>query len=208
MPAWLAFAQPAPAQGDPLRQQGIEVEAQAADAVRARDAAHAQARRIAFQRMAQQLGIAPPPLSDAQLENLVASLVIEQERVTQQRYLGRLTVIFDGPALRALLGPAVPAGAGMAAAATALAGRPATTFIEAAAGFAGLPEWLTLRRRLLQAAPVASLEIRAIAPDGAMLRLGLRLSPAEAAEALAASGILLQPPADPRQPWRVGLASG
>jgi hypothetical protein len=192
---------------DALRQTGVEVDATAADGVQARNQAHAQARRIAFGRLAAAVGATPPNLSDAQIEGLVASLIIEQERITPTRYAGRLTVVFNGAAARGVLGGNVPLGGGPGAP-NPLAGQPASSFIEASTSFAGMGQWLDLRRRMLAAGPVASVDILAIAVDGARLRIGLRLPPAEAAVQLNSNGVLLAPGMGGMDAWRVGLAGG
>ncbi|MCX7371790.1 MAG: hypothetical protein NTW56_05030 [Alphaproteobacteria bacterium] len=204
----LLFAAPmAGAQDGPLRQTGVEAEATAADGVQARTQAHAQARRAAFARLAAAIGATPPSLSDAQIEAMVASLIIEQERITQTRYSGRLTVVFNGAAVRGVLGGAVPLGGGLAAP-NPLAGTPANNFIEVSTSFASLNHWLDLRRRMLAAGPVASVDILAIAVDGARLRLGLRVPATEAAAQLASNGVVLAPPGLGDDGWRVGLGGG
>lgn len=204
----LLFAAPmAGAQDTPLRQTGVEAEATAADGVQARNLAHAQARRIAFGRLAAAVGATPPNLSDAQLEALVASLIIEQERITPTRYSGRLTVVFNGAAVGGILGGAVPQGGGLAAP-NPLAGTPASNFIEVSTSFASLGQWMDLRRRMLAAGPVASVDILAIAVDGARLRLGLRVPASEAAGQLAGDGVVLAPPGLGGDGWRIGLGGG
>ncbi len=204
---WAATALPAHAQS-PLRQAGIEVDATAADAVQARERAHAQARRTGLERLARAVGAAPPALSDAQIDALVASLIVEQERVTPTRYAARLTVVFNGAAARTALGPGVPLeGGGDRPPPNPLAGTPARDFVTAAASFGSLGEWLELRRRLLAAGPVASVDIIAISVSDARLRLGLRMAPAVAAEQLG-PGLELRPGGAPGDPWQVGLAPG
>lgn len=203
----LCAAPMAGAQDGPLRQTGIEAEAIAADGVQARNQAHAQARRAAFTRMAAAIGATPPSLSDAQIEGLVASLIIEQERVTPTRYSGRLTVVFNGAAVRGVLGGAVPLTGGLAAP-NPMAGMPASTFIDVSTSFASMNEWLDLRRRMLAAGPVASVDILAIAVDGARLRVGLRMPAQEAAAQLASNGVVLAPPGLGGDAWRVGLGGG
>ena len=197
-----------------LRQSGIAVEATAADAVQAREVALAGGRRAALNRLAAAVGTTAPSLSDRQIDGMVASIQIEEERVTSTRYSGRITVVFNNQA-RNMLGGGVTggsAGAGGAAgggggyaAPGPMAGQPASNFLEASTSFGSLAQWLDLRRRLLAAGPVASVNILAISTDGALLRLGLRAAPPEASTALANSGVLLTPPGTAGEPWRVGL---
>jgi hypothetical protein len=178
-------------------------------AVRARDDAFAAARRAAWDRMLADAALPPRAVSPAQLERLVSSIVIEQERVTPTRYSGRLTVNFAPGTVRATLGPAASAGGAETAASAPMPGPgPTVASIDATALYAGLAEWLELRRRLQGTAAVANLQILGIAVDAARLRLALRQAPAEAAATLAGLGVALVP--EPRQPnaWRVRLAGG
>lgn len=206
---WLTAG--AVAQETGLRQTGIPVEATAADAVQARDIALAAGRRAAFNRLATAVGTTPPSVSDRQIDGMVASIQIEEERVTSTRYVGRITVVFNNQA-RSLLGGGVTGagttGGGFGAAPNPLAGMPASNFVEASTNFGSLAQWLDLRRRLLAAGPVARVEILAIATDGARLRLGLRAPAPEATAALANAGVVLTPPGIAGEPWRVGLGGG
>ncbi len=197
----------AAAQDTSLRQTGITVDATAADAVQARDRALAQGRRDAFNRLAAAVGTTPPSLSDSQLEGMTASLLIEEERVSNTRYSGRITVVFNGSVRTALGGGvqgAAPAGGGP----NPMAGQPATNYVEATTSFGSLRGWTDLRRRMLGAGPIATVDILAISTDGARLRLGLRMPSAEAVNALAANGVVLAPPGPAGEPWRVGLGGG
>jgi len=142
-------------------------------------------------------------LSDAEIEALVESLTIEEERSTRTGYSARITVVFSGAAIAARSrgeAPAAPGGG---------VGGPAVATIDAAAEFATFADWLELRRRLAAHPEVARVEILAIATDGARLRLSLRSTPETVAEALAGTGVALQP-AEGRQgiAWRVGLGRG
>ncbi|TDG02636.1 hypothetical protein E2C05_32490, partial [Paracraurococcus ruber] len=112
---------PLPGAADPagaaltLTQQGVPAEATAENGVLARERALAAGRRAAFQRMVSEAGVTAPSLSDAQIEDLVNSIVIEQERTSPSRYSGRITVNFDGNRVRTALGsraPGLPAVAG------------------------------------------------------------------------------------------------
>lgn len=208
IPLWMAAA--AMAQDTGLRQTGIPVEATAADAVQARDVALAGGRRAALNRLAAAVGTTAPSLSDRQIDGMVASIQIEEERVTSTRYTGRITVVFNNSA-RSVLGSGVTGGttgvdAGMGAPG-GMSG-PASNYLEASTSFGSLAQWLDLRRRLLAAGPVASIGILAISTDGARLRLGLRAAPADATAALANGGISLVPPGTVGEPWRVGLGGG
>lgn len=187
-------------------QRGVPAEATAENAVIARTRALASAQRIAYERMAQELGL-PKGLSDSQIDGMISSIIVEEERTTRTGYTGRLTVNFNpnrvpgaGRAVAGASGGA--AGGGFSAppsdAAPPImpgASLPATAFAEATAYYMGLTEWLELRRRLLASPEIASVDINAIAVDGARLRLGLRRDPAAAAAALAASGIAVALPA-------------
>ncbi|RVT96764.1 hypothetical protein EOD42_10165 [Rhodovarius crocodyli] len=195
--AWLV---PALAQDSPLRQTGIVVEATAADAVQARERAMVQARRTAYQRMQAATGGSGDGASDSQIESMVASTIIEQERISPTRYVGRVTVVFRGGG--------GGGGGGVAAVPNPMAGQPASSFLEATAGFSSMREWLELRRRLVQAPPVANVDILGLTVDSARLRLGLRTPGPEAAAALQAAGVTLIPGTMPGEAWRVGLGGG
>lgn len=205
---WLAPG-PAGAQTEPgsYVQQGVPAEASAENGVLARERALASGRRIAWERLAGEVG-APANLSDSQIENLVSSIIIEQERALPTRYSGRITVRFNPSRVRGMLasrapGGGPPAGSGMAATG------PASNWLEATAIYGSMREWLELRRRLQDSAPVASVEVLAIATDAARLRLGLRAPVPVAAPELAMLGVALEPAMGPAgETWRVGLASG
>jgi len=185
-----------------LVERGVPAEAVAENAVLARERALAAGQREAYRRIAARAGL-PPTLSDAEIDALVESLTIEEERSTRTGYSARITVVFSGAAIAARgRGEAPPPPGGGV-------GGPAAAVIEAAAAYATFPEWIELRRRLAAHPQVARVEILAIATDGARLRLSLRAAPEAAAEALAGSGLALQP-AEGRQgiAWRVGLGRG
>lgn len=192
---------------NPYVQRGVPAEATAENAVIARTRALAAAQRAAYERMAGELGL-PRGLSDSQIDSLVSSIIVEEERTTRTGYSGRLTVNFNqsrvaaragGGAGGALAGGpasgALPPGAGAGdAAPPVMPTAPAAGFILAEARFTGLREWLELRRRLLTSPEIASMDIQAIAVDGARLRLGLRHAPQQAMQALPATGLALVPP--------------
>jgi hypothetical protein len=194
--------------GLPFSQRNIPAEATAADAVQAKERALAQGRRAAWQALASTAGLGGQQLSDAQIDDLVASIIVEEERLTATRYTGRITVNFAPDRVRALLAgrPLAPGAAPAPLAGGALPATPASAWVQATATYRSMGEWLELRRRLLSAAPVASVDVQSIAVDAARLRLGLRGDPAAAAGDLAALGVALQPGG--ADIWRVGLAGG
>lgn len=214
-----ALAQPVPDDaaavvGDLVfSQTGIPAEATAENAVLARDNAFASARRAAWDRMLAAAALPPRSVSPAQLERLVSSIVIEEERVTPTRYSGRLTVNFSANAVRGTLGQAAAGGGasgGGVSPGTVAIPRPgpAVASVDAVARYTSLAEWLELRRRLQGAAPVAGVEILGIAVDAARLRLALRMAPGEAAASLAGLGVALVAGPNPANPWQVRLAGG
>jgi hypothetical protein len=199
--AALGTAPPAAAAGNPV-EHGVLAEAVAENAVLARERALAAGQREAYRRIAPRFGL-PLSASDAEIEALIDSITIEEERATRTAYSARLTVVFSAAAIaaRSRGEPPPPPMGGL--------GGPAAATIDAAADFATFPEWLELRRRLLAHPQVARVQILSIATDGARLRLFLRDSPEAAAAALAGAGVALQP-AEGRQgvAWRVGLGRG
>lgn len=245
----LAGAQEA---GSGFTQRGVTVETTAENAVVARTKALTAAQRQAYEKMASELGFSRSA-SDSQIESMVDSIIVEQERATRTGYNGRLTVNFNPRKVSSFAGISSGGGGGTATAEagggsgapssssyvappvvpTNQAFNPAAAFVETVAHFNSMPEWLDLRRRLLGSPEVSSVDIVAIAVDGARLRLGLRMQPAEAAQGLASRGILLQqaggippagrpgvlappvrmgaspvPVAQPGAAWHLGLAGG
>jgi hypothetical protein len=237
--------------GSGFVQRGITVETSAENAVIARTRALATAQRQAYEKMAGELGFSRSA-SDSQIDGMVDSIIVEQERATRTGYNGRLTVNFNPRRVSNFAGisagsaGAVASGGGSPAAPGAppanlnppgVAFNPASAFVESVTQYSGMQEWLGLRRRLLAQPEIASVDIIAIAVDGATLRLGLRLPPNEAARVLSERGILLQQPgtvvppasqpgmiappvrvgaapvavpaaAAPNAPWLLGVASG
>jgi hypothetical protein len=196
-----------------LTQRGIPAEASAENGVLAKERALAAGRRAAWEKLAAEAGTTAPNLSDSQIDNMVNSIVIEQERTSPTRYAGRITVNFNGNRVRGALagrvpGLAAPAPAPVAGGASP--GGPASNWVDAVAIYRSMGEWLELLRRLKGAGPVASVELRAIAVDAARVRLGLRVPTEVAAGDLAGLGIQLAPAAGPRpgEAWRLVLASG
>ncbi|NMJ40383.1 hypothetical protein GWK16_03965 [Roseomonas sp. JC162] len=196
-------------------QRGVPAEATAENGVIARERAFVAGRRAAWDRIASAAGVTRQ-LSDAQIESMVASIIIEEERTSPTRYAGRITVNFVPSRVRAITGSAVADGGGTpgpAPAGTAPDGdappRPAApvpvaSTVEAVALYGSLNEWLELRRRLRGQARI---EVTAISTDRARLRLGLRTAPGVAAQELAQQGITLVPGSGaPGDAWRVALA--
>ncbi len=94
----------APAPDINLTQRGIPAEATAENGVLARERALAAGRRTAWERALSEAGLPPTTLSDDRIEDLVASIVIEQERILPTRYTGRITVVFNPNRVRQALG--------------------------------------------------------------------------------------------------------
>ena len=201
----LLFCPPLAAQDNPLVQRGVPAEATAENAVLARDRAHASARRIAFQRLAEQGGIAGASTpSDSQLESMVAALIVEEERTTPTRYSGRLTVQFNAGLVASATGRSFTGGGSGGGLALNIP-MAAQGFMEARSQHNSLAEWLELRRRLRASGSVASMEIIALSMDTARFRLGLRQTAAEAQAALSGAGVLIAPDG---AGWQVSLGSG
>lgn len=198
------FCPPLQAQDNPLVQRGVPAEATAENAVAARDQAHASARRIAFQRMAEALGGGISTPSDAQLERMVAALIVESERTSPTRYSGQLTVQFSPGQVSAMTGRSFSGSGGGGAPGGMGLNIPmaAQAYIEASTRFNSFQEWLELRRRLRASNSVASMDIVAISPDAARLRLGLRQQPGEAAASLNAAGVAVS---QDGSRWQIGL---
>jgi len=192
-------------------QRGVPAEATAENGVIARERAFVAGRRAAWERIASAAGVTRS-LSDSQIEGMVTSIIIEEERTSPTRYTGRITVNFNPGRVRAITGgsgtaeggaPAVPGTPGEPPPRPVASG-PAAATIEAVALYGSLNEWLEIRRRLV--ANTARLEVVAISTDRARLRLGLRAPPAVAAEELARQGLTMSPGSGaPGDAWRVGL---
>ncbi|MCK8782980.1 hypothetical protein M0638_01120 [Roseomonas sp. NAR14] len=195
--------------GPNFAQRNIPAEATAEDGVVARERALTAGRRTAWERLAAEAGAAGRHLSDAQIEGLVDSIVIERERTSPTRYAGRITVNFNPNRARRALGGTAVAGGGGAGGGAAPSGpprpAPASSTIEAEARYLSLAEWVDLQRRLRAAPDIASVSIVTVAVDAARLRLGLR-APAEAvAGSLQPAGVSLATGPAPGG-WRVGIA--
>jgi hypothetical protein len=187
---------------NPLVQRDVPAEATAENAVVARDRALASGQRIAYDRMASQLGLSRN-LSDAQIQEMVSSLVIESERITPRGYAARITVNFNPPGGMARAPQVAPPLPGAAPAAG-----PAVATIEAISRHRSFPEYAELSRRLQGSATVARAELVTISGEAARWRIALRSQPRDAAGDLAGAGVALVP-GDPRlgEGWRLGLGA-
>ena len=203
-------AQDAPAPVS-FTQRGVPAEATAENGVIARERAFVAGRRAAWERIASAAGVTRT-LSDQQIESMVTSIIIEEERTSPTRYTGRITVNFNPGRVRAITGGAAAEGGAPAEGAAPgdppprpVPAGPAAATIEAVAQYASLNEWLEIRRRLV--ANTVRVDVLAISTDRARLRLGLRAPPAVAAEELARQGLAMVPGSGaPGDAWRVGLA--
>jgi hypothetical protein len=209
--------------GNPFVQRGVPAEATAENGVLARERALAAGRRAAWGRLTAEAGLpGGVALGDGQIEGLVDSIVIEQERVAPTRYSARITVNFNPGRVRSVLGSRAPGGAPArpaeaapeGTAAAPRPGGPASNWVEAVATYRSMEEWLELQRRLRGAGAVASVEVQGVAVDRARIRLGLRAPPPVASGDLAGLGVALEPTGTAAAPgaageiWRVGLAGG
>ncbi|MFC3126619.1 hypothetical protein ACFOD4_16260 [Pseudoroseomonas globiformis] len=175
-------------------QRGVPAEATAENAVIARTRAIASAQRIAYERMASEMGL-PRGLSDSQIDNMVSSIIVEEERTSRTGYNGRLTVNFNPNRLPgAGGGTSGTAAVGTGAAAPPVVPRaPAVGHVQADVRYGGFRDWLEIRRRLAVSPEIATVDIESIAVDGARLRLGLRRDAASAAQVLPTSGLSVLP---------------
>ena len=208
-PAFAQSAEESP-QANPLVQRNVPAEATAENAVVARDRALISGQRIAYDRMAEALGL-PRGASDSQIQSQVASLVIESERITPRGYNARITVNFRSPsggsAASAPFVPDVQAGGAQSQ------GGPAVASVEAVARYRSLPEYIEITRRLTASPSVARYDVVAISGEAARLRLALRSPPPVAAAEMNEGGLLLgqdpqaaMPGAANGEGWRLGLA--
>jgi len=185
---------------NPYSRHGVPAEATAENAVVARTRAIASAQRLAYERMAGDLDL-PKGLSDSQIDQMVSSIIVEEERTSRTTYSGRLTVNFNPGRVARATGRGAVATAGGATASPGDVAPPVMPsaapagYVEASAHYAGLREWLELRRRLYANPEIASVDVLAIAVDGARLRLGLRHGPEMAAQTLPAGGLSVYVPA-------------
>jgi len=151
----MAAEAPADTRGGMI-QRGVPAEATAENGVLAREKALAAGRRIAWERMLAETGQPGGNISDRQIEDMVSSIVIEQERTGPTRYSGRITVNFNPSRVRQAIGGggAAPIAGNAETTGRILAG-PASQWVEAIATYHSLGEWLELQRRLKAAKPRA-----------------------------------------------------
>jgi hypothetical protein len=182
--AALALAAPvrgAAAQESGFIVRGVAAEATAETATAARERAIAGGLRSAWATL---LAREAPgdqarlgAISAEELERLVESYEVGDERVGATRYAATLTVLFRPAPVRALLAARPSAGP---------AGR-----IEVTAPLAGVNDWVEIRRRLAGAPAVGGVEILSLSRREARLALTIPGGEQAAASALAAAGLRL-----------------
>ena len=211
---WLVLASlPAAAQISDMRaltQRGVSAQATAENGVVAQERAFASGRRAAWDRI-QGMVNAPRRPTDAELDRMVRSIVIEQETTGPQRYTGRLTIQFDADAVQSfaeggeIRAATLPSGIASEAPAHVTPPTPVLASLEATARYASLNEWLEIRRRVVAAG--AKLDVMAITTDRAHLNLGLRVPVGIAPETFGQHGLQLTPGTGAQNDqWRLGLA--
>ena len=193
-----------------LTQRGVPVQATAENGVVAQERAFAAGPagpRIVPHRPVN----APRRPTDAELDRMVRSIVIEQETTGPQRYTGRLTIQFDADAVQSFAeggevrAATLPSGIASEAPAHVTPPTPVLASLEATARYGSFNEWLEIRRRVVAAG--AKLDVMAITTDRAHLNLGLRVPVGLAQELFAQSGLQLVPGTGARNDqWRLGLA--
>ena len=193
-----------------LTQRGVPAEATAENGVVAQERAFAAGRRAAWDRI-QGMVNTPRRPTDAELDRMVRSIVIEQETTGPQRYTGRMTIQFDAEAVQSFAeggevrAATLPSGIASEAPANVTTPTPVLASLEATARYGSLNEWLEIRRRVVAAG--AKLDVMAITTDRAHLNLGLRVPVGLAQEVFAQSGLQLVPGTGTRNDqWRLGLA--
>lgn len=126
-----------------------------------------------------------------ELERLVESYEVENERVGATRYAATLTVAFRPDPVRQLLAARPASGP---------SGR-----IEVTAPLTGIGDWVAIRQRLAGSPAIRGYEVLSLSRREARLALSLPGGQGEAAAALAGAGLVLRDgPAGPT----LGLASG
>jgi hypothetical protein len=193
-----------------LTQRGVVAEATAENGVVAQERAFAAGRRSAWDRI-QGMVNAPRRPTDAELDRMVGSIVIEQETTGPQRYSGRLTIQFDADAVQSFAEGAevraatLPSGIASEASAHVTPPTPVLASLEATARYGSFNEWLEIRRRVVAAG--AKLDVMAITTDRAHLSLGLRVPVGIAPETFGQHGLQLTPGTGTQNDqWRLGLA--
>jgi hypothetical protein len=211
---WLLLAAPPAltqtAEPGALTQRGVPADATAENGVVAQERAFTAGRRAAWDRI-QGMFSTPRRPTDAELDRMVRSIVIEQEITSPQRYSGRLTIQFDPESVRSFVeGGEVqtatqPAGPAPEAPVHVTPPTPVLATLEAEARYGSLNEWLEIRRRATAAG--VRLDVVGISTDRARLRLGLRVPVGLAPEALGQHGLRLAPGTGAaNDQWRLGLA--
>jgi hypothetical protein len=193
-----------------LTQRGVPAEATAENGVIAQERAFAAGRRTAWDRIQGMVNTTRRP-SDAELDRMVRSIVIEQETTGPQRYSGRLTIQFDADAVQSFAeggevrAATLPSGTAQEAPISITPVTPVLASLEATARYASLNEWLEIRRRLTAAG--AKLDVMAISTDRAHLNLGLRIPIGLAPETFGQHGLqLTRGTGAQNDQWRLGLA--
>jgi hypothetical protein len=106
----LLFALPCRADNQPaMAVPGVSVDVTASDAVSAREKALLEGQRQALSTLLNQLATPAdiaklPPLSDAQITDMVADYQVESEKVSSVRYIGQITFRFRADAVSNYLG--------------------------------------------------------------------------------------------------------
>lgn len=201
LPLPATTAAPAP---NGYSQTGVTAEATAENAVLARESGRAAASRSAYARLAAEMGL--PPATDSQIQQMIDSVIVEQERTTRTSYTGRLTVNFNPGRVQSFAGRGSISSPTDSGPGGAPAYVPAASYLEVTTQYSGMQEWLELRRRLLGSAAVSQVDVLTISVDRARLRLGLRAPAGQVAQDLVPAGISLAPGGRPGDGWRVGLA--
>jgi hypothetical protein len=193
-----------------LTQRGVVAEATAENGVVAQERAFAAGRRSAWDRI-QGMVNAPRRPTDAELDRMVRSIVIEQETTGPQRYSGRLTIQFDADAVQSFSEGAevraatLPSGTASESPISMTPATPILGSLEATARYASLNEWLEIRRRVVAAG--ARLDVMAITIDRAHLNIGLRVPIGIAPETFGQHGLqLTRGSGAQNDQWRLGLA--
>jgi hypothetical protein len=176
-----ASCRPAAAQQSGFVVRNVTAEATAETATAARDRAIASGLRSAWvtllAREAPSDQARLGAISAEEIERLVESYEVGDERVGPTRYAATLTVAFRPEPVRALLAARPSAG---------LAGR-----IEVTAPLTGVNDWVEIRRRLAGAPAVGAVEILSLSRREARLALTVSGGEQAAAGALAAVGLRL-----------------
>ena len=193
-----------------LTQRGVPVQATAENGVVAQERAFAAGRRTAWDRI-QGMVNAPRRPTDAELDRMVRSIVIEQETTGPQRYTGRMTIQFDAEAVQSFAesgevrAATPPSRTASEAPGNVTPPTPVLASLEAVARYGSLNEWLEIRRRVVAAG--AKLDVMAITTDRAHLNLGLRVPVGIAPETFGQHGLQLTPGTGAQNDqWRLGLA--